>query len=356
MATAIVDFAAVGYQQDWVVPAGVTSILVEVWGAQGEDNPFRVGGKGGYATGTLATTPGQTLAVFVGTRAGFNGGGNCYAPPEDGGMGGGGSDVRQGGSALANRVIIAGGGGGSATFGSGGAGGGTTGNAGTAGGGPGTGGGGGTASAGGAGPGAATDGVLGAGGNGDDSGGAGTDGGGGGGGYYGGGGGLNTAGGGGGSGYTGGVTSASMTTGSRFGEGLVKFTYTDSSIVQTPTVTATATTTAINVSATHPAVTDPATQAAVATMDIHRQESVNGVVWRDFARTTDAYDVLADDVAPTTAINDYRIASRMNYRYRVVAAGANGTAAASTWSDVEDLIAATGDSIVTEDGYPIGVT
>jgi hypothetical protein len=46
----------------------------------------------------------------------------------------------------------------------------------------------------------------------------------------------------------------------------------------------------------------------------------------------------------------------MNYRYRVVAAGANGTAAASTWSDVEDLIAATGDSIVTEDGYPIGVT
>ena len=124
-------FSYTGAEQTYTVPAGVTSVVVECWGAQGGtsypgyDGYMNLGGKGGYAKGRLAVTPGEILRVYVGGKGGdgglqstsgvggFNGGGHSRNTTNHNGGGGGASDVRQGGSALANRKIVAGGGGGS---------------------------------------------------------------------------------------------------------------------------------------------------------------------------------------------------------------------------------------------------
>jgi len=208
---------------DFVVPAGVTSVTIEVAGAQGGDGWNTSGGLGGYMAGDFTVVPGETLKVHVGGAGavtavgGANGGGD--ADPGgcggvfDAGSGGGGTDVRTSDDALADRIIVAGGGGGGGGLSmtaNGGVGGGNTPTAGASdssfggfdGGQPGT------SSAGGAGGGSGMlggqAGALGVGGA------AGTDGctvaGGGGGGYYGGGGGESsfgdgTGGGGGGSAY-----------------------------------------------------------------------------------------------------------------------------------------------------------
>ncbi len=123
---AMETFSHTGAAQPFTVPAGVTQVTIEAWGAQGGtgndlggNNP---GGDGGYVEATLAVTPDETLEVFVGGRGGdavggaaggggFNGGANGGAGlPDDGGGGGGGaSDVRRGGAPL----VVAGGGGGS---------------------------------------------------------------------------------------------------------------------------------------------------------------------------------------------------------------------------------------------------
>ncbi len=69
----------------WVVPAGVTSIDVEVWGAgggglAGGSVDSRVGGgAGGYATARLPVTPGESLTLIVGL------GGTGSGSPTDGG-------------------------------------------------------------------------------------------------------------------------------------------------------------------------------------------------------------------------------------------------------------------------------
>ncbi|MCB9273926.1 MAG: HYR domain-containing protein [Lewinellaceae bacterium] len=118
-----VTFNYTGNMQSWTVPAGVTSVTVEAWGAQGQTNAGGnvAGGLGGYATGALAVTPGQILYIFVGgggaqsTTGGYNGGGNAgysdCATARAGG-GGGASDVRAGGTGLSNRAIVGAGGGG----------------------------------------------------------------------------------------------------------------------------------------------------------------------------------------------------------------------------------------------------
>lgn len=119
-------FTYTGAQQVFVVPAGVTTLTVEVSGASGWSGAY-AGGDGGYATGQLAVTPGETLYVYVGGQGtvsigdaipsggGFNGGGHgmTNTNPNSVGGGGGASDVRQGGFALADRVIVGAGGGGS---------------------------------------------------------------------------------------------------------------------------------------------------------------------------------------------------------------------------------------------------
>jgi Glycine rich protein len=237
-----VTFNFTGAAQQFTVPARVTELTVDAFGAQGGqsagDDPAS-GGLGGEAIATIAVSPGEVLVLMVGGRGaagaptpaagGFNGGGaggTAVGTPGFGGGGGGGaSDVRQGGTSLADRVVVAGGGGGGGAEGStctGGGGGGMTGDT-TAGSCAVLAGGGGTQSAGGA-AGAGTEGtagVLGIGGAGeDDIGTVASSGGGGGGGLFGGGGG---GGGGGGSGFT--PTATGMTNGVRSGDGLVMITY-----------------------------------------------------------------------------------------------------------------------------------
>jgi hypothetical protein len=203
----------------FTVPAGITSLTVDAYGAQGGG---ALGGPGGRTTFTITVIPGETLTVDVGGQGGLptggsNGGGagglaNAGTGPGTGGGGGGWSGVSRG----ATLLVVAGGGGG---YGqpnvNGGAGGGTTGVDGSDGVG-GFGGGGGTqAAGGGGGTGGGTAGTTGAAG----AGGAGGNampfengsGGGGGGGYYGGGGGGGDTvdgggGGGGGSSYPAGAT------------------------------------------------------------------------------------------------------------------------------------------------------
>ena len=177
----------------FTVPIGISSINVQLWGGYTTE----IGsGYGGYVSGTLVVTPGETLGIIV------NEGGGITGSSPDGGNGGGRAAIQRSSA----DVVTAGGGGGygKGPF-SGGAGGGTTGQAGSGGSGDFgtvTGGGGGTQSAGGAA------------GTGDFNGNAGSQytggsagvapGGGGGGGYYGGGGGGysfdNSVGGGGGGG------------------------------------------------------------------------------------------------------------------------------------------------------------
>ena len=83
-------FNFMGNAQSFVVPAGVISIHIEAWGAEGATvvtTTTGVGGLGGMAEGDLAVTPGQTLDIFVGGQGcvqlagigcgGFNGGGNA---------------------------------------------------------------------------------------------------------------------------------------------------------------------------------------------------------------------------------------------------------------------------------------
>jgi len=232
----ITEFNYTGSVQTYTVPAGVTSLNVKLYGAQGggSENCEAVnqidddGGKGGYAEGVLSVTPGQILNVYVGgkpgnnigknvaTPGGFNGGGSAG---QYGGGGGGASDVRINGAALANRVIVAGGGGGGNTgcpdHGTGGAGGGLVGVIGQ---GRNTPGAGGTQIAGGAPGSSGQAGQLGQGG---ETGGYHTAGGGG--GYYGGGSAF-AAGAGGGSSYLGGVTNGTTLPDVRIGNGLVQIT------------------------------------------------------------------------------------------------------------------------------------
>ncbi len=239
------NYEYTGALQTYLVPAGVNSITIEAWGAEGGESDgsgshgLVPAGQGGYAKGDLSVTPGQTLYIYVGgqgninityqslSAGGWNGGGdgwggwsgNWNAGNGTSGGGGGASDVRVGGTSLSDRVIVAGGGGGSdswATARWGGDGGGLTG--GTSGGGA-TGG---TQSTGGlANHSNSTDGSFGQGGDGYTSSSQGH-GAGGGGGYYGGGGGQHGgAGGSGGSSYIGGVINGSTTSGGREGNGLI---------------------------------------------------------------------------------------------------------------------------------------
>jgi len=230
------NFAYTGSSQSLVVPSGVSSVTIQVWGAEGGKgdgaSAHSLGGKGGYAKGNLSVTSGSTLYVYVGGEGqdtcpscsrirmvgGWNGGGDGYDtnPNDAHGGGGGASDIRYSGTGLSNRKIVAGGGGGGGdeTSEPGGYGGGTTGHDGY----NNYYGKGGSQSAGGASSsGCATSGL----GNGASNTSSNSNCSGGGGGYYGGGSGKDD-GAGGGSGYTGGVTSASMSNGSRSGNGYAR--------------------------------------------------------------------------------------------------------------------------------------
>ena len=93
-----VSFACTGAPSDFVVPAGVTTLQVELRGAQGGAGSAD-GGNGGLTSATIAVTPGETLQVNVGCAGGdlsdTVGGVGGYNGGADGGDGlfGGGGDA-----------------------------------------------------------------------------------------------------------------------------------------------------------------------------------------------------------------------------------------------------------------------
>lgn len=112
-------FNYTGTNQTYTVPAGVTSLIVSVWGAGGGggnssfNNPNTCNGGGGaFVTGTLAVTPGQVLTLTVGgggvPSGGKTFGGGGGTAQQDTASGGGLSAINIAGS----YVVIAGGGGG----------------------------------------------------------------------------------------------------------------------------------------------------------------------------------------------------------------------------------------------------
>lgn len=138
--------------QAFVVPVGVTSIKVKMWGPGGGTGNYSGsggGGPGGFSTGYLSVTPGEILYLAIGSGGkrptavsggpgglgGWPGGGYGTAGDASGGGGGGFTGIFNTSMTQGNALMIAGGGGGSTGFGSFGAGGGggTTGGSGTGG-------------------------------------------------------------------------------------------------------------------------------------------------------------------------------------------------------------------------------
>ncbi|MCU1485214.1 MAG: hypothetical protein JWN67_1960 [Actinomycetia bacterium] len=128
-------FTYSGSAESWNVPAGVTSVTVEAWGAQGSQgrNYWPAlggdGGLGGYVKSTFSVTAGQTLTAKVGgtgvmgdwytaSTGGFNGGGEGGAAGTGirGGGGGGATTLALGSTNLTIAGGGGGGGGGGATY------------------------------------------------------------------------------------------------------------------------------------------------------------------------------------------------------------------------------------------------
>lgn len=126
-------FEYTGAVQTYVVPNGVYTLQVDLYGASGGWNDYSgvkydkyFPGKGGRVQATLSVQPGQTLYIYiggkgedaasgVGGKGGFNGGGDGNTSATySGGGGGGATDIRINGTDLNNRIIVAGGGGGAA--------------------------------------------------------------------------------------------------------------------------------------------------------------------------------------------------------------------------------------------------
>jgi len=127
-------FQFTGAPQQFVVPAGVTRLKLELWGGEGglpyPTYPQTTAGKGGYVVGFINVTPGETYEIYVGGKGqdgvlgaggagGWNGGGcgdSAPGPQYYGPGGGGASDIRFGGNTLYDRIIVAGAGGGAAAY------------------------------------------------------------------------------------------------------------------------------------------------------------------------------------------------------------------------------------------------
>ena len=62
-------FSYTGTEQTWVVPAGVYTIRVNAYGAQGGANWVSNDNFGGHVEADLAVTPGTTIYVYVGEQA-----------------------------------------------------------------------------------------------------------------------------------------------------------------------------------------------------------------------------------------------------------------------------------------------
>jgi hypothetical protein len=136
-----ITFQYTGAIQTWTIPAGVTTLFVESFGAAGGDANTTLGGKGGKVTSNIPVIPGQVIYITVGGKPttqtpvyGYAGtGGYCSGNSSSVSRAGGGLSAIATANPLTqtNALLIAAGGGG-ASFGyspnsTGGNGGGTTG-------------------------------------------------------------------------------------------------------------------------------------------------------------------------------------------------------------------------------------
>ena len=121
---------ATGSDQTLLIPTGVNSISVKLYGAGGGESILSAGGAGGYVASQIPVTPGETLTVIVGKKGitgtssstvagGYGGGGSTVSTL--GGTGGGRSAIRRSGTEI---LTAGGGGGGGGSAGIGGGGGG----------------------------------------------------------------------------------------------------------------------------------------------------------------------------------------------------------------------------------------
>ena len=117
-------FSYTGVAQSFVVPAGVTSLAVKLWGAGGGQN----GGSGAYIGGNLTVTPGETLTLLVGQGGQLSLSGSTIPAFLGGGSGLGGSggawNAGGGGGRTAivrgtDTIVVAGAGGGGTFVGGG---------------------------------------------------------------------------------------------------------------------------------------------------------------------------------------------------------------------------------------------
>jgi len=100
-----------GSIQSWTVPAGVTLITIEAWGAEGGGGTYSAG-KGARMKGDFIVTPGAIVKIVVGHKGDIA----RYSSGTPGGGGGGGSFVWL--DASPNMPLIAAGGGGGGSSGS----------------------------------------------------------------------------------------------------------------------------------------------------------------------------------------------------------------------------------------------
>lgn len=110
-------FTYTGVTQTFIVPGGLTSMLVILWGAGGGTGDQASGGGGAFVQGTLTVVPGETLTIVVG-RAGTTSHTYSFYSEQHGfggvsgnvGAGGGGgfTGIKRG----ASYIVMAGGGGG----------------------------------------------------------------------------------------------------------------------------------------------------------------------------------------------------------------------------------------------------
>ncbi|MCK6624675.1 MAG: hypothetical protein L6R45_05810 [Anaerolineae bacterium] len=86
-------FNLTGAEQQFIVPAGVTSVTIEALGAEGGGGfpaLALIGGRGGCSVATIAVTPGEALFVYVGGRGGDDDDSTNPDTPGVGGFNGGG--------------------------------------------------------------------------------------------------------------------------------------------------------------------------------------------------------------------------------------------------------------------------
>ena len=126
-ANPVTAFSYTGANQSYVVPLGVSTVNVYMWGAGGGGNsgshPTNYGGAGAYVQGTLTVTPGETLTIIVGQGGSAittNGAAAAATYGGGGGVPSGGNSTQNssgGGRSAIQRssadIVTAGGGGGS---------------------------------------------------------------------------------------------------------------------------------------------------------------------------------------------------------------------------------------------------